>query len=277
MICKQKDYKQLKKELIQLLKIEGLDVYTNTKAHGNQGFFRADRIDISKTIDAKRACQVIAHEYAHYIHYKIEPEMLRTFGSLEKLFLTSNIEEIRKELVEVTNFVAKKVSSEKLYELKNKIIKQIKEQESIIKKEFPNFQHTKKFKEFDKFIKKHKAKFFLKYDKVKYVTPFLRRTELYNIKNIDNDFPEIPQVFRANLKMLSYKRARNRINNRICKMNKYYNRTNELFARFIEGLTIDYEYVKKLAPKAFERFSVLCNDGYFLNLNNIVEKIVSFE
>ena len=277
MICKQKDYKQLKKELIQLLKIEGLDVYTNTKAHGNQGFFRADRIDISKTIDAKRACQVIAHEYAHYIHYKIEPEMLRTFGSLEKLFLTSNIEEIRKELVEVTNFVAKKVSSEKLYELKNKIIKQIKEQESIIKKEFPNFQHTKKFKEFDKFIKKHKAKFFLKYDKVKYVTPFLRRTELYNIKNIDNDFPEIPHVFRANLKMLSYKRARNRINNRICKMNKYYNRTNELFARFIEGLTIDYEYVKKLAPKAFERFSVLCNDGYFLNLNNIVEKIVSFE
>ena len=28
-------------------------------------------------------------------------------------------------------------------------------------------------------------------------------------------------------------------------MKKYYNRPNELFARFIESLTIDYEYTKK--------------------------------
>ncbi len=277
MICEQKDYKQLKKELVNLLKTEGLEVYTNTKALGNQGFFRANRIDISKTIDAKRACQVIAHEYAHYIHYKIEPEMLKTFGTLEKLFLSNDVEEIRKELVEVTHFVVQNSYQEKLYSLKNKIAEQIKEQESIIKKEYPDFQHTKKFKDFEKFIKRHKAKFFLKYDRVKYITPFLRKTEFYNIKNIDEDFPDIPYVFRANLKMLSYKRARNRINNRICKMKKYYSRANELFARFVEGLTIDYEHTKNLAPKTFERFRTLCNDGYFLNLNKIVEKIVCFE
>ena len=277
MICQEKDYKKLKKELVKLLKIEGLDVYTNTKAQGNQGFFRGNRIDISKTIDAKRACQVIAHEYAHYIHYKIEPDMLKTFGSIEKLFLTPDIENIKNELIQVTDFVAKNSSMEKLYTLKNKITEQIKEMESIIKKEYPNFQHTKKFKEFEKFIKRHKAKFFLKYDRVKYITPFLRKTEFYNIKNIDSDFPDIPKAFRANLKMLSFKRARNRINNRISKMNRYYNRPNELFARSTEGLAMDYEYVKNLAPQTFERFSTLCNDGYFLNLNKIVEKIVCFE
>lgn len=277
MICQEKDYKKLKKELVKLLKIEGLEVYTNTKAQGNQGFFRGNRIDISKTIDAKRACQVIAHEYAHYIHYQIEPDMLKTFGTLEKLFLTPDIENIKNELIQVTDFVAKNSSMEKLYSLKDKITQQIKEQEVIIKKEFPDFQHTKKFKEFEKFIRRHKAKFFLKYDRVKYITPFLRKTEFYNIKNIDSDFPDIPNAFRANLKMLSFKRARNRINNRISKMNRYYNRPNELFARFTEGLAIDYEYVKNLAPQTFERFSTLCNDGYFLNLNKIVEKIVCFE
>ena len=62
MICETNDYKKLKKELVNFLKAEGLEVYTNTKAQGNQGFFRQNRIDISKCVDDKRACQVIAHE-----------------------------------------------------------------------------------------------------------------------------------------------------------------------------------------------------------------------
>ena len=276
MIEIEKDYKKLKRELVKLLKIEGLDVYTNTKAHGNQGFFRADRIDISKNITPKRACQVIAHEYAHYVHYKIEPSMLQNFGSLEKIFLTPEIFEIQNELTKVTNFVDKNSTMNKLIRFKDEITVKIKEQEKIIKNDFPNFQHTKKFAQFDKFIKHHKAKFFLKYDRVKYVTPFLHKTELYNIKDIDTDFPEIPDAFKAYLKMLSLKRARNRVNSRICKITKYYNRPNELFARFVEGLTIDYDHIKTIAPYTYERYLQLSNDGYFLNLNKIVEKIVCF-
>lgn len=277
MICEDEKYKKLKRELVKFLKNEGIEVYTNTKALGNQGFFRHNRIDISKNITSQRACQVIAHEYAHFIHYQIEPEMLKTSGNLEKIFFTNDIQKIQEELVCVTDFVAKNSTFENLYKLKEKITLQIKEQENIIKKEFPEFQHTKKFIQFEKFIKKHKAKFFLKYDRVKYITPFLRRVELYNIKNIDVDFSDIPLCFRAYLKMQSFKRARNRINNRICKMKKYYNRPNELFARFIESLTIDYEYTKNLAPTAFERFEELANKKYFANLKKLIEKIICFD
>lgn len=277
MICEDEKYKKLKRELVKFLKNEGIEVYTNTKALGNQGFFRHNRIDISKNITSQRACQVIAHEYAHFIHYQIEPEMLKTSGNLEKIFFTNDIQKIQEELVCVTDFVAKNSTFENLYKLKEKITLQIKEQENIIKKEFPEFQHTKKFIQFEKFIKKHKAKFFLKYDRVKYITPFLRRVELYNIKNIDVDFSDIPLCFRAYLKMQSFKRARNRINNRICKMKKYYNRPNELFARFIESLTIDYEYTKNLAPTAFERFEELANKKYFVNLKKLIEKIICFD
>lgn len=277
MICQEEKYKKLKKELVKFLKNEGIEVYTNTKALGNQGFFRHNRIDISKSITPQRACQVIAHEYAHFIHYQIKPEMLINSGSLEKIFLTSDIQKIEEELIFVTDFVAKNSAFEKLYKLKEKITYQIKEQEKIIKQEFPDFQHTKKFVQFDKFIKKHKAKFFLKYDRVKYITPFLRRVEFYNIKNIDEDFSDIPQSFRAYLKMQSFKRARNRINNRICKMKKYYNRPNELFARFIESLTIDYEHTKNLAPTAFARFEELTGKKYFANLKKLIEKIICFD
>ena len=277
MICEDEKYKKLKRELVKFLKNEGIEVYTNTKALGNQGFFRHNRIDISKNITSQRACQVIAHEYAHFIHYQIEPEMLKTSGNLEKIFFTNDIQKIQEELVCVTDFVAKNSTFENLYKLKEKITLQIKEQENIIKKEFPDFQHTKKFTQFEKFIKKHKAKFFLKYDRVKYITPFLRRVEFYNIKNIDVDFFDIPLCFRAYLKMQSFKRARNRINNRICKMKKYYNRPNELFARFIESLTIDYEYTKNLAPTAFERFEELANKKYFVNLKKLIEKIICFD
>ena len=117
----------------------------------------------------------------------------------------------------------------------------------------------------------------MKYDRVKYITPFLRRVEFYNIKNIDEEFADIPYAFRSYLKMQSFKRARNRINNRICKMKKYYNRPNELFARFIESLTIDYEYTKNLAPTAFERFEELANKKYFVNLKKLIEKIICFD
>ena len=177
MICAEKDYKKLKKELIKFLKNEDLAVYTNTKALGNQGFFRHNRIDISKNLSDKRACEVIAHEYAHFIHYKIEPDMLKTSGDLKIIFDVDNIEQIEKELLEVTNFITKNSMQDKLYSLKENINFEIKEQENIIKKEFPDFQHTKKFVQFDKFIKQHKAKFFLKYDKVKFITPFALRIE----------------------------------------------------------------------------------------------------
>ena len=42
-------------------------------------------------------------------------------------------------------------------------------------------------KEFDKYIKKSKAKYLLKYDRVKFISPFLRREEVFSIDSLEKD------------------------------------------------------------------------------------------
>lgn len=77
---------ELKKELIKYFKSLGIKVYTNTKARGHQGFFLKNRIDISKNTKEERVIPTLLHEFAHYIHSKLEPDMAKTGGSLEVLF-----------------------------------------------------------------------------------------------------------------------------------------------------------------------------------------------
>ena len=76
----------LKKKLIKYFKTLGIEVYTNTKARGHQGFFLNGRIDISKNTKEERIVPTLLHEFAHFIHNKLEPNMLKTGGSLEKIF-----------------------------------------------------------------------------------------------------------------------------------------------------------------------------------------------
>ncbi|MEI8129547.1 MAG: hypothetical protein WCG95_08035, partial [bacterium] len=70
----------LAKKLIKYFKSLGIEVYTNTKARGHQGFFLKNRIDISTNTRKERVIPTLLHEFAHFIHNKLEPDMIKTGG-----------------------------------------------------------------------------------------------------------------------------------------------------------------------------------------------------
>lgn len=273
-------YTYMKKELIKYFKSLGIEVYTNTKARGHQGFFLNGRIDISKNTSEERIIPTLLHEFAHYIHSRIEPNMPRTGGSLEILFNLSTYRHIdsstiKKELLEVTKFVDQNFHLTKLKEHKEQVKKKIKLYETEIKKDYPKFMRSKKFKEFDKFIKKSKARYLLRYDRVKFITPhlfkMLRKVEVFSIDNLERDFPEIPHAFCAYIRLKSAQRKQARISARINKLNKYYAKPTELFARFVEGLYLDEARTRACAPCASQIFFELLEQGYYFELKNVFE------
>ena len=77
------------KELIKYMESLGLEVNTSTKARGHQGFFLNGRIDVSKNTPKERVIPILLHEFAHYIHSKIEDNIPKTGGSLNIIFNTS--------------------------------------------------------------------------------------------------------------------------------------------------------------------------------------------
>jgi len=263
--------KDLAKALIKYFKSLGIEVYTNTKARGHQGFFLKNRIDISKNTKEDRIVPTLLHEFAHFIHSKIESDMAKTGGSLNKLFNVSEISLIEKELLQVTHFVDEHSLSPRLKTHKEQVKKKIKSLEAIIKQYYPNFMRSKKFKEFDKYIKKSKAKYLLKYDRVKFVSPFLRRIEIFSIDNLEADFPDMPTAFCAYIRLKSQQKKQARISARINKLNKYYEKPTELFARLVEGLYLDPNKTQSLAPTASKRFLELLKEGYYKELEHVFE------
>lgn len=307
----------MKKELIKYFKSLGIEVYTNTKARGHQGFFLNNRIDISKNTKEERIVPTLLHEFAHYIHAKIEPDMIKTGGNLEVLFnlnmslrgeisfrrsnpinktswiaalspfarndnnysnsQLSCLSTIKKELIQVTHFIDENSLCHRLNNHKDQIKKKIKLYETEIKKDYPNFMRSKKFKEFDKYIKKSKAKYLLRYDRVKFVSPnlfgLLKKIEIFSIENLEQDFPDIPPAFCAYIRLKSAQRKQARISARINKLNKYYSKPTELFARFVEGLYIDEARVRALAPTTTQIFFELLEQDYYFELKNVFEML----
>lgn len=268
----------MKKTLIKYFKSLGIEVYTNTKARGHQGFFLNGRIDISKFTKEERVVPTLLHEFAHYIHQKIEPNMVKTGGSLEAIFNLSSTQLVtllamQSELLNVTRVVDQNSHMTKLNEHKVQIKKKIKTQEEIIKRYYPNFMRSKKFKEFDKYIKKTKAKYLLKYDRVKFITPFLRREEFYSISTIEQDFPDMPTAYCAYIRLKSAQKKQARISARINRLNKYYAKPTELFARLVEGLYIDEARVRALAPHSTQRFFELLEEGHYFELQDVFEML----
>lgn len=255
-----------KKDVIKYLKSLGISVHTRTKARGNKGFYCKNRIDISKDIEDERFLDTLAHEFAHYIHAKIEPKTFNKGGSLQKLFACFETSDIEKELIKVTHFVDPNSKLEKLIEIKEQYKKRIKQKENEIKMTCPDFQRSKPYKPFEKAIRKSKAKYLLKHDRIKLITPFLHRVELYSITTAHLDFPELKPEFINILKLKSLQKKQANNSRRINKYNKYYNSPNELFARFVQSLIYDFETTKILAPKTYERFFTLLNEGYFMEL-----------
>ena len=257
--------------LIKYFKSLGLTVHTGTKARGHQGFFLKNRIDISRNIPENRVVPTLLHEFAHYIHSKLEPDMNKTGGNLEVLFKSNN-PIYKEELIKVTNFVDNNSLCVRLYEHKDRVKTKIKEYESIVKHYYPKFMRSKKFKEFDRYIKRSNARYLLKYDRVRLIEGgFFRKTaKLYSIDNIEKDFTDMPPAFVAYIRLRSYQKKQARISARINKYKKYYEKPCELFARLVEGLHMDKEWVEAIAPNVTKQFFDLLNDGYYRELANVL-------
>lgn len=259
------------KELIKYFRSLGIEVHTSTKARGNLGFFLKNRIDISKNIPTTRVVPTLIHEFAHYIHYKLEPDMNKTGGTFDVIFKENN-PIFEEELFKVTNFVDENSLCVKLHEHKDRIKDLIKNYESNIKIDYPKFQRSKQFKEFDKYIKKSKARYLLKYDRVKLISGgfFRKKEEIYSVVSVENDFPEMPRAFAYYIKLRSAQKKQSRISARINKLKKYYTKPCELFARLVEGIYLDKEWVCALAPYSTVRFFKLLDNGYYGELKNIL-------
>ena len=258
------------KELIKYFKSLGIKVNTNTKARGHQGFFTKNRIDVSKNTPPDRVIPTLLHEFAHYIHSKIEPDMNRTGGKLNVIFNTDN-PIFESELIKVTEFVDKNSLCLKLLEHKDRVKNQSKKYEKIIKEFYTDFQRSKNFKEFDRYIKKSKAKYLLKYDRVRVLGGFWgNKIEIYTIDNIEKDFPDMPEAFVAYIRLKSCQKKQARISARINRYKKYYQKPAELFARLVEGIYLDKEWTCALAPNTTQRFFELLDADYYYELKNVI-------
>lgn len=267
------------RELIEYFESLGVEVNTNTKARGHLGFFSENRIDISKKVKQERLIPTLLHEFSHFIHAKIEPDLVKTNGSLEALFdlplssqdspFTKNM--LLQELLLVTNQVDETSLCHSLKNQKEEVKAKIKKLEKIIKQDYPDFLRSKKFKEFDKYIRHSKAKYLLKYDWVTVTTPFLRKKEVFKIENLEVDFPDMQRAFCAYIRLKAAQRKQLRISARINKLCKYYTKPTELFARFVEGIYTHGDKIQAIAPHTYARFFELLEQGHFLELKNVFD------
>lgn len=263
----------LKQKLIKYLLREGVELRTDTKARGNLGLFSQNRIDIRRKLPDEQFIEVLLHEYAHLIHKKLEDDMPKTGGSLNVLFDTDDeklLEKIKQELMYVTVHVDENALLLKFDSKKYAYRIKIKAYENLIKNEYPDFVKSKPFKEFEKYIRRSDARFLLKYDHVRILTPFLRREKIYSIDTMEKDFPDMPKSFNLYIKICSLTRKSRNIQKRKNKLKKYYERPAELFARFVQALYRHEEHVKEVAPCTYEIFTNLLERGYYCGLSNII-------
>ena len=254
----------IKKEIINFFISLGIEVHTSTKALGHQGFFRLNRIDISRDINEERIIPTLIHEFAHFITFNIKAKC----NDFNPIFKTDD-NYIYNELIKVTHFVDENSKLEKLYIQKENIKKAIKHHEKIIKNKYPEFKRNEKFKPFLKHTKHSDARYLLKHDAIKVLHWFTYKT--YSIINIEKEFPDMPEEFISYLKLKSSQRKQTSISRKINKLNKYYNSPTELFARFIEALYINKDTVLNTAPKTFQLFKELYYDNYYTHLNKLFE------
>lgn len=80
----------------------------------------------------------------------------------------------------------------------------------------------------------------------------------------------MPQAFAAYIRLKSFQKKQSRISSRINRYKKYYEKPTELFARLVEGLYLDREWVEAIAPNVTRQFFDLLHDGYYKELNKII-------
>lgn len=261
-----------KRNVIEFLRSLNIEVKTNTKARGNQGLYQKNRIDISRGLKEEQAIEVLVHEFAHHIHYKIDKDFLKNGGSLENIFNTGDIVEIQAELINVTNLIDKNSRIKMFLEAKEEISKQIKGMQSAIRRDYPEFMRSKKFPEFEKYIKNSDAKYLVKYDAIRLMLGFFFKKErVLTVKNLEVDFPDMPKAFQLYIRLCSMQRKQAKITRRISKLNKYYEKPTELFARYVQGYFSTPETISTVAPITTKRFNELLNSGYYKELKDLFE------
>lgn len=261
-----------KRNIAEFLRSLNIEVKTNTKARGNNGLYQRNRIDIARGLKEEKAISVMVHEFAHHIHYKIDKDFVKTGGSLECLFNTNNIDTIREELSKVTDSLDKNSRTNIFLRAKEETSNTIKGMQKAIQRDFPDFQRSKKFSEFEKYIKNSDAKYLVKYDAIKLMSGFFfKKEKILTVKNIENDFPDMPKAFQLYIRLCSMQRKQSRITRRLNKLNKYYDKPTELFARFVEGYFSNPTQIEQIAPSTTIRFKELLRDGYYRELKDFFE------
>ncbi len=261
-----------KRNVIDFMRALNIEVKTNTKARGNNGLYQKNRIDVARGLTEEQAIDVLVHEFAHHIHYKIDKDFLKNGGSLENIFNTSNIVEIKEELINVTNLIDKNSRLNIFLKAKEEASNQIKGMQSAIKRDYPNFLRSKKFPEFEKYIKGSEAKYLVKYDAIRIMQGFFFKKErILTVKNIETDFPDMPKAFQLYIRLCSMQRKQAKITRRIGKLNKYYEKPTELFARYVQGYFSTPETISTVAPNTTRRFNELLSSGYYKELKDLFE------
>ncbi len=261
-----------KRNVIDFLRALNIEVKTNTKARGNNGLYQKNRIDVARGLTEEQAIEVLVHEFAHHIHYKIDKEFLKNGGSLENIFNTSNIIEIKEELINVTNLIDKNSRLNIFLKAKEEAANQIKGMQSAIRRDYPNFLRSKKFPEFEKYIKGSDAKYLVKYDAIRLMQGFFFKKErILTVKNIETDFPDMPKAFQLYIRLCSMQRKQAKITRRIGKLNKYYEKPTELFARYVQSYFSTPETISTVAPNTTKRFNELLSSGYYKELKDLFE------
>ncbi len=261
-----------KRNVIEYLKTLDIEVKTNTKARGNNGLYQKNRIDIARGLTEEKAIEVLVHEFAHHIHYKIDKDFVKNGGSIANLFNTSDITQIHTELVNVTNVIDENSRLKIFLNAKETTADTIKSMQNAIRRDYPEFMRSKKFAEFENYVKNSDAKYLVKYDAIRLMQGFFFKKErIISVKNIENDFPDMPKAFQTYIRLCSLQRKQSRITRRINKLNKYYTKPTELFARFVQGYFSNPETVSSIAPYTVKRFNQLLNDGYYKELKEFFE------
>ena len=210
------------------------------KARGNRGVFLGKttdfRIDVAKNLPEDKVLPVLIHEFAHYVHFCNDSKM----ESLD--FICKNMsEEIEEELINVTVDTIPKTLASNLYEHKKILSNEIKSLSYILKSTYRDFKLSSPYKRIERSLK-FPVKHLLRHDKIQ----FLKR--IYSIETLEHDFPYLTPEQIAYIKLKSKQRTQKRINTRITKLNKYYRRPAELFARFAEVYFLEPEKSKEIAP-----------------------------
>lgn len=266
----EKDLEQTFARMTDFVRSLGLCVNTKTKARGHQGFFLQNRIDISANLTDKRKIEVLIHEFTHYIHSKIDSSVLKNHGTLETLFPNADIKTIEEELIKVTRFVDTNKSYKLLTERREQTLDEIKAISNTIKQVYPDFKRSYPYQKFERIIKKTDAKYLLKYDLVQVKVMFLTKPKVYSVKTVDTDFPQLDVQVRNYIKLKAKQRTLRKISSRLNRLDKYYTRPTELFARFVEALFVDTNAVSEIAPYTYLVFCKELTNNRYLELADFI-------